>query len=233
MQLPGRLRSTTLGDLLGHAHRARSTGTIELLEEARGRTHRVHLLEGRVTAVEIDGASRRLAEVLREEGVIDEPTAQRSLLRAMASKRLLGDVLVRDFAVPSALVDSALRKQLSLRLGALDALPDARVSFRVTLRPPREALPLEPAEFLTGKKRARDRTGAVATPRPPESREKQTAYRLLGVSEGTDPSEVRRAFRRLARTLHPDLHPFASPEERRALECQLARVTEAYQTLVA
>lgn len=235
MQLPGRLRTTTLGDLLGQAYRARSTGTIELLEESRGRTHRVHLLQGRVTAVELDGASRRLAEVLRDQGVIDEGVASRSVLRAMTSRRLLGEVLVRDFAVPTAVIDRAVRKQLVLRLGALDALTDARVSFRVTVRPPKEALSadaLDPKDFLSGRKRARDR-GQPQTPRPAEIRRPEGAYRLLGVGVGADPSEIRRAFRRLARTLHPDLHPHATPEERRHMESQLAQVTAAYQTLVA
>ncbi len=234
MQLPGRLRATTLGDLLGHAHRARATGTIELVEEVRGRTHRIHLSMGRVTSVELDGASRRLAEVLREQGVIDESTASRSVLRAIASRRLLGEVLVADFAVSDAVIGAALRKQLVLRLGALDALTDARVSFRVACRPPKEALTdaLEAPEFLTGRKRARDRS-QQGTPKPAEISRPASAYRLLGVGESADPSEIRRAFRRLARTLHPDLHSHLTPEERRSLEARLAIVTAAYQTLVA
>ena len=36
-----------------------------------------------------------------------------------------------------------------------------------------------------------------------------------------------------ALTLHPDLHPAATPEQRRELELQLARVSAAYQSLVA
>src|ERR1700761_9316566 len=59
MQLPGRLSSSTLGDLLGALHRARVTGLLELgeIRGPRGRTvpgrlHRVHLREGLVAAVE-------------------------------------------------------------------------------------------------------------------------------------------------------------------------------------
>lgn len=235
MLFPGRLRTTTLGDLLGQAHRAHATGTIELLEESRGRTHRVHLSRGLVTAVELDGASRRLAEVLRDQGEIDERVASRSVLRAMTSRRLLGEVLVRDFAVPTEVIDRAVRKQLVLRLGALDSIADARISFRVTVRPPKEALSmdaLDPREFLAGRKRARDRNPSQ-TPRLAETRPPASAYRLLGVDERAEPAEIRRAFRQVARKLHPDAHPHASDEERRALESQLAQVTAAYQTLVA
>lgn len=234
MQLPGRLRATTLGDLLGQAHRARATGTLELTDETRGRTHRVHLQSGKVTSVELDGASRRLAEVLKDQGDVDDTTVQRSLLRAMSSRRLLGEVLVKDFAISERVVGAALRKQLALRLASLESLADARVSFRVTVRPPREALvqsPLEAPEFLAGKRRARDR--GVRTPSPPEGGTRSPDYHMLGVPEGADPAEVRRAFRKLARTLHPDLHPFASPEERRSLEQKLAQVTAAYQRVVA
>ena len=69
--------------------------------------------------------------------------------------------------------------------------------------------------------------------RPAEVQRPPGAYRLLGVDEGSDPAEIRRAFRRLARTLHPDLHPHATDEERRSLESRLAQVTAAYQALVA
>ncbi len=235
MLFPSRLRATTLGDLLGQAHRARATGTIELLEESRGRTHRVHLSRGLVIAVELDGASRRLADLLRDQGEIDEGVASRSVLRAMSSRRLLGEVLVRDFAVPTATIDRALRRQLVLRLGALDSIAEARISFRVTVRPPKEALSadaLDPKEFLSGRKRARDRD-QPQTPNPAVTRAPTSAYRLLGVDERADPAEIRRAFRQVARRLHPDLHPHATPEERRALESQLAQITAAYQTLVA
>ncbi len=234
MQLAGRLRTTTLGDLLGSLHRASATGTLELAEEARGRTHSVYLTEGKVSAVALDGASRLLGELLRDDGAIDDATAQRSLLRAVASQRLLGEVLVRDFAVPQASVGSALRKQLVLRLSALDRLVDARVTFHVARRVPAGVLaaaPLEAREFLPGRRRARERSGAppVAAAAPGLDH----ARRVLGVGPAADTPEIRRAFRRLALTLHPDLHPAATPEQRRALELQLARASAAYKSLVA
>jgi DnaJ-domain-containing protein 1 len=58
-------------------------------------------------------------------------------------------------------------------------------------------------------------------------------HRLLGVHVGTDPETLKRAYRRLARALHPDLHPGAPVERRRRLEQRLAAVTSAYHRLRA
>jgi hypothetical protein len=55
MNLPGRLRSSTLGDLLGGLHRARLSGALGLREvgaPVAGRVHRVHLRGGLVVAIE-------------------------------------------------------------------------------------------------------------------------------------------------------------------------------------
>jgi hypothetical protein len=51
-------------------------------------------------------------------------------------------------------------------------------------------------------------------------------YQVLGVSPGAPDEEVKRAFRRLAKELHPDLHP-NDPAADRAFR----DVTSAYQTL--
>jgi len=96
MHLPGRLRTTTLGDLLGALHRAAATGTLELVED-RGRTHRIHVSSGSVVAVELDGAAPSLAEILRRDRAADDDLLRRSLLRAMSSRRLHGEVLVDEF----------------------------------------------------------------------------------------------------------------------------------------
>jgi DnaJ-like protein len=248
MQLPGRLRSTTLGDLLGVLHRARATGTLELAE-FHGRMHRVHLSRGLVVAVELDGPVPSLAEELRREGAVGDDVLKRSLLRAIASRRLHGEVLVRDFKLSPTLIDTALRRQLLTRLGVLERLNDAQILFRVTVRPPRGALvddPLRPPEFLSGRRRSRDtQTGATpSTPAsrrtPPRSSESLSAdprqlaaLRVLGVDPGADAIAIKRAYRRLARDYHPDLHPKASDDERRALAQRFVEVTAAYQTLVA
>ena len=59
------------------------------------------------------------------------------------------------------------------------------------------------------------------------------AERLLGVAPGADRAVIRRAYRRRARALHPDLQPQLSELQRRRLEHALAMVTEAYEQLMA
>jgi DnaJ domain len=246
MDLPGRLRATTLGDLLGALHRARVNGTLELAED-RGRLHRVHLAQGLVAAVELDAASPSLAEILRGDRAADEDVLRRSLLRAMASQRLHGEVLVDDFRLSPEVVGKALRRQVLARLATLDRLADARVSFRVAVRVPRGALtgrvsatssrapwdpPLAPHEFLHGRRRLRERGGAQFPSPPPAPRE-QTSWHVLGLPPGSRVDEIKRAYRRLARTVHPDLHPGATDEERRALQARFVEITDAYRALVA
>ncbi|MFO0678116.1 MAG: J domain-containing protein [Polyangiaceae bacterium] len=247
MQLPGRLRVTTLGDLLGALARAEASGTLELHED-RGRTHRVHLAGGRLLSVELDGATPSLGEVLRKEDAVDDLTLKRSLLRAMASRRLHGEVLVREFRVDAGVVDRALHKQMLGRLGVLERLADAQVTFRVAVRPPRGALldsPLASREFLSGRRRARDahastgqgrvgapfdrtaRTTRSGRPATPDAR----ASAMLGVAVDASKDDVRRAYRELVRRFHPDLHPRATPAERKILEARLAEVSDAYRVL--
>ena len=250
MQLAGRLRATTIGDRLGALQRGAATGMLEFGTD-QGRTHRVHLAQGLVTAVEIDGASPSLGEILRERRAADEDVLRRSLLRAMASQRLHGEVLIDDFRLSPAVVGEALRRQVAARLSVIDALADARVSFRVAVRPPRGALggtagsasaswdsPLAPREFLAGKRRARARasSGSAHAGRTPPSRSaassaEDAAWATLGLAPGSSRADVKRAYRRLAHAVHPDLHPQATAEERRALEVRFMQITRAYETL--
>jgi hypothetical protein len=245
MLLPSRLRHTTLGDLLGLLHRGRVRGTLELAEDL-GRTHRVHVVDGMVVAVEFDGTTATLADVLRTSYGVADVTLRRSLLRAVTSKELHGEVLVRDFCISEAVVNAAVRNQMIARLARIEQLPDAQVRFRVTLPSPRGAVvnsPLTPSEFLAGRRRFRDRDARASVPPPPRSRVAETsgcepprppsAWRLLGVTPGADATEIKRAYRRLARAYHPDLHPDASGPERRELAERFSAVTVAYRTLVA
>jgi len=58
------------------------------------------------------------------------------------------------------------------------------------------------------------------------------ALELLGVDDSAELEDVKRAYRRLARALHPDLQPTADAERRRVLERRFAEVTAAYEALV-
>jgi curved DNA-binding protein CbpA len=53
-------------------------------------------------------------------------------------------------------------------------------------------------------------------------------YRILGVPAGASQEEIARAYRKLARRFHPDLHPL---ERRQWAEEQMKRLNEAYEVL--
>ncbi len=57
------------------------------------------------------------------------------------------------------------------------------------------------------------------------------ALRTLGVETTADPETVKRAYRRLARALHPDLQPNIDDARRRTLERRFAEVTAAYEAV--
>ena len=59
------------------------------------------------------------------------------------------------------------------------------------------------------------------------------ARRMLGVTEADPVEVVKRAYRRLARAVHPDLQPGADHEKRRSLERKFAEITAAYEVLSA
>ncbi len=67
---------------------------------------------------------------------------------------------------------------------------------------------------------------------PPDART-TIALRTLGLSEPSpDRDTVKRAYRRLARALHPDLQPGVSAPRRRELEARFAEVTAAAEALL-
>jgi hypothetical protein len=56
-------------------------------------------------------------------------------------------------------------------------------------------------------------------------------YALLGLAPGATAEQIKSAYRRLARQLHPDIHPSASPAERAALATKFAAIHAAYRKL--
>jgi DnaJ-domain-containing protein 1 len=58
------------------------------------------------------------------------------------------------------------------------------------------------------------------------------AYALLELAEGASADEIKRAYRRLARALHPDVHASASADELKELARRFAAVSAAYRRLV-
>lgn len=181
MNLPGELRLTTLGDVLGAVYREGATGVVELVEGGAnaGRLHRIFIVAGLVGDVESPYAGRRHE-----------------------------------------------------RLERLFALRDARIAFRVRARPSTLPPPLEPHEFLLGRRRARDgEAGRYGKTRRDPVRTRALA--TLGLTDTADRASVRNAFRELARRMHPDRFPTASATERAELIRRFAEVTAAYHALVA
>lgn len=61
---------------------------------------------------------------------------------------------------------------------------------------------------------------------------REAARRVLGLTDDADLESIKRAYRRLARELHPDLRPDVDVDERRTLERRFAEITAAYEALI-
>jgi hypothetical protein len=243
MRLPGRLSSTTLGDLLGLLHRERASGTLELIEVAGptcGRAHKLCLDDGLVSGVQTTLGVPRLGDILRERGFLPDEALRRlgrELTRAPG--RRAGDILVRDERLSPHVLSAALRRQLRHRLDALFDLKDAELRFRPARAKEERSIPLSPREFLHGRPRKRDKSagpGAARAPAPTaggRERARAEAFRVLGLVAGSSREAVQRAFRREAARLHPDRNLRASADQRAVLLKQFAELSAAYHLLVA
>lgn len=235
MNLPGRLRATTLGDLLGALHRASASGILELVEGGGSalRAHRVFFDQGMVDDVETSLPSPRLGEILSGAGALSREgllALTRRLLTQPA--RRAGEILVEDRLATPASVRSGLRRQLRLRLEALFQLPEAAIRFHVRRPKSRSDMAAEalgPSEFLHDRPRARQRRAPLSDA---ATSARAQALRVLKLAPGASSDEIQRAFRRLASVAHPDRHPGASAEERTELLKRFAELSAAYHALV-
>ncbi len=95
----------------------------------------------------------------------------------------------------------------------------------------------EAEEAATGRRPSSARPGATGAPRSEPPRRTaagdsaiRKAYAALEVPPGSDFETIRKAYRRLMRKYHPDLHR-GSPEAQRAATDLAQRLTEAYKLL--
>lgn len=240
MKLPGRLSSTTLGDVLGALNREGASGVLELIEEHgvhAGRRHRVYLRAGSVENVETALSQPKLGELLLREGSIGLEALRRLGRRlSVEPQRRAGQILIEEGAASLDLISAALRRQRLSRLDALFALSDALIRFHA----PRPRAPgvapdplLSASEFLKDRPRARLRGGQgrrFGGVRADETRLR--AYRVLGLPPSADAAAVRSAFRRLAASVHPDRFPDAAPAEKSSLLSRFTELSAAYHALL-
>lgn len=237
MHLPGRLRGTTLGDVLGTLHRARATGVLELIERTgpgAGRSHRIQLQDGLVARIDGAQTGARLVEILREQGALPPVDPGPIVAQAQADARPTGHLLLERQVVSAEQVARALREQIRRRLEPLFELEDAEVRFHVPrpnaadhTRPE----PLSAREFLHGRPRARDDGRSARRWRADEGPAARS-LRVLGLSSKASLADVKRAFRRLAAESHPDRFPHASDAQREGMRRRLSELTSAYHELL-
>jgi len=243
MQLPGRLRLTTLGDLLGALHRACASGTLELVETEgtrAGKSHRVYFASGLIEDVDTSLNHPRLGEILAREGLLSVSALARLARRLIEQpNKRVGEVVVEEGLGTADTVAGALRHQRSSRLEALYGLSEALIRFHVPRpRAGYRPAPLGPREFLHGRPRARTQVHARVSERftfgsARTANEPRTlAYRALGLSASATPQDVQRAFRKLAAERHPDRFPKASPSEKSELLTEFAKLSAAYHVLM-
>ena len=242
MQLPGRLRLTTLGDLLGALHRACASGTLELVEVEgvrAGRSHRVFFDAGLIEDVDTSLSHPRLGEILARDGVLSMAALARVARRLIEQPgKRVGEILVEEGLGSADLVAGALRRQRTSRLEALYSLTEALIRFHVPR--PRSGFrpaPLSPREFLHGRPRARTefrtRVNERFTFRSPRGDDRRSnAYRTLGLSAEATPRDVQRAFRKLAAEEHPDRFPHATAAEKAQRLSRFATLSAAYHVLM-
>jgi hypothetical protein len=206
MHLPGRLSSSTLGDLLGALYRGRITGTIELSELAGprkkgvpGRLHRLHLRGGLVVAI--------------DTALPTMPLGSTSALR---------EQIEAIFSIEDATVAFRTARTLSATCGASPLGPADFLHGRPRLRD-------RAARGASG-----FGDGVPRSPmRPAMDDPKERARRLLGVGRGAGIGDVRRAFRRMAGALHPDRLGPAAAEVHAQRAARFAELSAAYHLLVA
>jgi len=249
MQLPGRLRLTTLGDLLGALHRACASGTLELLEvegARAGRSHRVFFEAGLIDDVDTSLNHPRLGEILAREGLLSMAALARVARRVTEQPgKRVGQIVIEEGLSSVDAVASALRRQRVNRLDALYSLGEALIRFHVPR--PRSGFrqtPLSPREFLHGRPRARadfsarvaerfnSRFGARSEAARVVDSPRQAAYRRLGLTAAASLRDVQRAFRKLAAEQHPDRFPNATAAEKAQLLSRFAQLSAAYHLLI-
>ncbi len=165
------------------------------------------------------------------EAQLDSRRAE-ALTAELAGRRL---TLVTDHGLPADLLDEADRRIVvaMARPRRLDQLwTEARIprfrllSFLHFLR----QVGVVAVDALGAHDSGAHRVSTAAAPAVPAAT--LAALRTLGLPGPVDKDAIKRAYRRLARTLHPDLQPGVDDERRKQLEARLVEVSAAAATLL-
>ncbi len=161
------------------------------------------------------------------EAQLDNSLAER-LVRELAGIRLS----VRDELAP----DEASCDEADRRILAALAQPRRLDQICAHARTPRFRMLaflwfLRSIDALEVEGIVAERSAPTAVPRFVDPT-RSAAARMLGLTVDADVETIKRAYRRLARTLHPDLQPDIDGERRRTLEARFAQVTAAYEALI-
>ena len=245
----------------GHLSEAQLRRSLEALAEGAGFQGRALVEEGLVTESAVDDALRkqadlrldRLARLTNATWTFSPATAppngqggrpvalvhwaRRHLearLSAPEARKLLGDLCMARFHLAADLApDEATLDELDRRLVRRLLRP---TNLAELLGIPGASRPrvLALLYFLAGVgalHAGASRARAAATPPPVRPDPVARAHAVLGVDANADGDTIRRAYKNLVRSLHPDLHPGLPPVARRTLELRFAAVTAAYRSL--
>lgn len=243
MNLPIRLRETTLGDVLAVLHREGASGVLELVEPKR--RHAVHLRRGEVRAVECALATLRFGDVAVASGVVQREVIETFWFNDRPSGQRIGQCLVGRRLMTPLQRDHLLDTQRLERLRMLYKLPDAMLRFHPATPLPdgaAEQAPLRAREVFHNTPRARDTIaettksaseGASTNATVPEERDprRRRALEALGLPMTATGEELRRRYKTLLLELHPDRAQRLDDRDRAARMTRLLRVMEAYQLL--
>lgn len=234
MNIPTRLRETTLGDVLATLHREGASGVLELVEPTR--RHAVHLRKGEVRAVECALATMRFGDVAVASGVVPREVIETFWFNDRPSGQRIGQCLVGRRLMTPLQRDHLLDTQRLQRLKMLYRLPDAMLRFHPAAPLPdgaAEQTPLRPREVFHNTPRARDSAPPPPVTQAAEERDprRRRALEALGLPMSASMDDVRARYKRLLLELHPDrAHPM-DDRDRASRMTRLLRVMESYQLL--
>lgn len=227
-----------------HSHAARSQRGV-LVVDVRTGPRRVLLREGFVAAIDAGphapvAPEAQLRYILRLRGRPSFRTDE-TLSARFGVTPFRPDLTIRQHIEAQELAHEPLRQRIGAQAvsislpphsSALQADEQAMVGFLSAA--PRTVVELLQAPGWTPLRALRflvvlDALGALQVGLPGAAAE---ALAVLGLSPGATLDEIKRAYRTQARTLHPDLHPHATPAEHRALTARFAALHAAYRRLV-